>query len=156
MCIHSKQIWDYTSLSSTSFLYLPSTVGFQLQSTLLFRLFYFTSFIYFANNFPSQIFQIAAHLVYWGKAIIIYPLCENNVYMLSPHANICLWVLSVEYCRANEPLALLNTHPCYCLIYIGLKNTSLLLLNSYFQSLYLLNHVKIWYEKTGLGHWQHL
>ncbi|AWP19135.1 putative nitrogen permease regulator 3-like protein-like [Scophthalmus maximus] len=38
-----------------------------------------------------QIFQIAAHLVYWGKAIIIYPLCENNVYMLSPHANISLY-----------------------------------------------------------------
>uniref|UniRef100_A0A3Q4MT08 GATOR complex protein NPRL3 n=1 Tax=Neolamprologus brichardi TaxID=32507 RepID=A0A3Q4MT08_NEOBR len=38
-----------------------------------------------------NIFQIAAHLVYWGKAIIIYPLCENNVYMLSPHANICLY-----------------------------------------------------------------
>uniref|UniRef100_A0A3B3QCY1 GATOR complex protein NPRL3 n=1 Tax=Paramormyrops kingsleyae TaxID=1676925 RepID=A0A3B3QCY1_9TELE len=34
---------------------------------------------------------ISAHLVYWGKAIIIYPLCENNVYMLSPHANICLY-----------------------------------------------------------------
>ncbi|XP_066546390.1 GATOR1 complex protein NPRL3 isoform X3 [Amia ocellicauda] len=38
-----------------------------------------------------QVFQLAAHLVYWGKAIIIYPLCENNVYMLSPHANICLY-----------------------------------------------------------------
>uniref|UniRef100_A0A1A7X9F7 GATOR complex protein NPRL3 n=1 Tax=Iconisemion striatum TaxID=60296 RepID=A0A1A7X9F7_9TELE len=38
-----------------------------------------------------QIFQIAAHLVYWGKAIIIYPLCENNVYMLSPHASISLY-----------------------------------------------------------------
>lgn len=38
-----------------------------------------------------QIFQIAAHLIYWGKAIVIYPLCENNVYMLSPHANICLF-----------------------------------------------------------------
>lgn len=38
-----------------------------------------------------QIFQIAAHLIYWGKAIIIFPLCENNVYMLSPHANICLY-----------------------------------------------------------------
>uniref|UniRef100_A0A8C5CX06 GATOR complex protein NPRL3 n=1 Tax=Gadus morhua TaxID=8049 RepID=A0A8C5CX06_GADMO len=38
-----------------------------------------------------QIFQIASHLVYWGKAIIIYPLCENNVYMLSPHADICLY-----------------------------------------------------------------
>ncbi|XP_030646129.1 GATOR1 complex protein NPRL3 isoform X3 [Chanos chanos] len=38
-----------------------------------------------------QVFQIAAHLVYWGKAIIVYPLCENNVYMLSPHANIGMY-----------------------------------------------------------------
>ncbi|KAK1164884.1 GATOR complex protein NPRL3-like isoform X3 [Acipenser oxyrinchus oxyrinchus] len=35
-----------------------------------------------------QVFQLTAHLVYWGKAILIYPLCENNVYMLSPDANI--------------------------------------------------------------------
>lgn len=52
-------------------------------------------FLYHSHNIICtislfQIFQIAAHLVYWGKAIIIYPLCENNVYMLSPHANICL------------------------------------------------------------------
>uniref|UniRef100_A0A2K6ANJ4 GATOR complex protein NPRL3 n=1 Tax=Macaca nemestrina TaxID=9545 RepID=A0A2K6ANJ4_MACNE len=38
-----------------------------------------------------QVFQLAAHLVYWGKAIIIYPLCENNVYMLSPNASACLY-----------------------------------------------------------------
>ncbi|XP_029805922.1 GATOR complex protein NPRL3 isoform X3 [Suricata suricatta] len=38
-----------------------------------------------------QVFQLAAHLVYWGKAIVIYPLCENNVYMLSPHASVCLY-----------------------------------------------------------------
>ncbi|XP_041086853.1 GATOR complex protein NPRL3-like isoform X2 [Polyodon spathula] len=38
-----------------------------------------------------QVFQLAAHLVYWGKAILIYPLCENNVYMLSPDANISLY-----------------------------------------------------------------
>uniref|UniRef100_A0A8D2KRI8 GATOR complex protein NPRL3 n=1 Tax=Varanus komodoensis TaxID=61221 RepID=A0A8D2KRI8_VARKO len=38
-----------------------------------------------------QVFQLAAHLVYWGKAIIVYPLCENNVYMLSPTAGICLY-----------------------------------------------------------------
>ncbi|KAM7147475.1 GATOR1 complex protein NPRL3 isoform 5-T5 [Molossus nigricans] len=42
-----------------------------------------------------QVFQLAAHLVYWGKAIIIYPLCENNVYMLSPHASVCLCLASV-------------------------------------------------------------
>ncbi|XP_076998471.1 GATOR1 complex protein NPRL3 isoform X3 [Tamandua tetradactyla] len=38
-----------------------------------------------------QVFQLAAHLVYWGKAIIIYPLCENNVYMLSPSASLCVY-----------------------------------------------------------------
>ncbi|XP_039348630.1 GATOR complex protein NPRL3 isoform X5 [Mauremys reevesii] len=38
-----------------------------------------------------QVFQLAAHLVYWGKAIIVYPLCENNVYMLSPNASVCLY-----------------------------------------------------------------
>ena len=35
----------------------------------------------------SQIFQITSHLVYWGKATIIYPLCENNVYVISPKAD---------------------------------------------------------------------
>ncbi|KYO44570.1 nitrogen permease regulator 3-like protein isoform B [Alligator mississippiensis] len=39
----------------------------------------------------TEVFQLAAHLVYWGKAIIIYPLCENNVYMLSPNASVCLY-----------------------------------------------------------------
>ncbi|XP_069503996.1 GATOR1 complex protein NPRL3 isoform X2 [Ambystoma mexicanum] len=38
-----------------------------------------------------QVFQLAAHLVYWGKAIIVYPLCENNVYMLSPNADLGLY-----------------------------------------------------------------
>ncbi|KAK3090338.1 hypothetical protein FSP39_011028 [Pinctada imbricata] len=36
----------------------------------------------------SQIFQVVSHLVYWAKAIIIYPLCETNLYVLSPTANI--------------------------------------------------------------------
>lgn len=48
--------------------------------------------LFLGSLLPSQVFQIAAQLVYWGKAIIVYPLCENNVYMLSPHANIFLWV----------------------------------------------------------------
>ncbi|XP_067088775.1 GATOR complex protein NPRL3 isoform X2 [Osmerus mordax] len=50
-----------------------------------------------------QIFQIAAHLVYWGKAIIVYPLCENNVYMLSPHANISLYSLLAEQFAQQFP-----------------------------------------------------
>ncbi|XP_077979856.1 GATOR1 complex protein NPRL3-like isoform X2 [Glandiceps talaboti] len=36
----------------------------------------------------SQVFQIAGHLVYWGQATIIYPLCETNVYVLSPNCDL--------------------------------------------------------------------
>lgn len=34
----------------------------------------------------AQVFQLASHLVYWAKATIIYPLCESNVYVVSPDA----------------------------------------------------------------------
>lgn len=34
----------------------------------------------------AQVFQLTGHLVYWAKATIIYPLCENNVYVVSPDA----------------------------------------------------------------------
>ncbi|XP_072044345.1 GATOR1 complex protein NPRL3-like isoform X1 [Amphiura filiformis] len=33
----------------------------------------------------SQVFQLVGHMVYWGKATIIYPICGSNVYVLSPH-----------------------------------------------------------------------
>ncbi|XP_034951005.1 GATOR complex protein NPRL3 [Chelonus insularis] len=36
----------------------------------------------------AQVFQLTGHLVYWAKATIIYPLCENNVYVISPDAMI--------------------------------------------------------------------
>ncbi|ESO84751.1 hypothetical protein LOTGIDRAFT_207231 [Lottia gigantea] len=36
----------------------------------------------------SQVFQLVCHLVYWAKAVIIYPLCEMNTYIISPHANL--------------------------------------------------------------------
>ncbi|XP_033120181.1 GATOR complex protein NPRL3-like [Anneissia japonica] len=32
----------------------------------------------------SQVFQLVGHLVYWGKATVIFPLCETNIYILSP------------------------------------------------------------------------
>ncbi|KAJ8037964.1 GATOR complex protein NPRL3 [Holothuria leucospilota] len=32
----------------------------------------------------SQVFQLVGHLVYWGKATVIFPLCESNMYILSP------------------------------------------------------------------------
>lgn len=35
----------------------------------------------------SQVFAIAAHLVYWGMATIIYPLCESNVYVVAPNSS---------------------------------------------------------------------
>ncbi|XP_040581661.1 GATOR1 complex protein NPRL3 [Lepeophtheirus salmonis] len=35
----------------------------------------------------NQVFQIAGHLLYWGKATVIYPVCETNVYVVSPYAS---------------------------------------------------------------------
>ena len=34
----------------------------------------------------KQVFHIVAQLVYWAKATIIYPFCDNNVYMINPLA----------------------------------------------------------------------
>lgn len=34
----------------------------------------------------SQVFHIASQLVFWGKACIIFPLCENNKYTIHPLA----------------------------------------------------------------------
>ncbi|XP_013925739.1 PREDICTED: nitrogen permease regulator 3-like protein [Thamnophis sirtalis] len=50
-----------------------------------------------------QVFQLAAHLVYWGKALMVYPLCENNVYMLSPNANVCLYSPLAEEFSSQFP-----------------------------------------------------
>lgn len=38
--------------------------------------------------FYFQVFNLTGHLVYWGNAIVIYPLCESNVYVISPDAPI--------------------------------------------------------------------
>ncbi|XP_014234692.1 GATOR complex protein NPRL3 [Trichogramma pretiosum] len=34
----------------------------------------------------AQVFQLTGHLVYWAKATVIYPLCESNIYVVSPDA----------------------------------------------------------------------
>jgi len=34
----------------------------------------------------ARVFQLAGRLVYWAKATIIYPLCESDVYVVSPDA----------------------------------------------------------------------
>ena len=31
----------------------------------------------------KQIFQLTGHLLYWGRATVIYPVCENNLYVVS-------------------------------------------------------------------------
>lgn len=90
MTIPSKQIW--VNLKTEL---LKQKERHQFGSVFLFL--FFIIYIFYVSLLFFQIFQIAAHLVYWGKAIIIYPLCENNVYMLSPHANICLWVPLTTY-----------------------------------------------------------
>ncbi|XP_022130707.2 GATOR complex protein NPRL3 [Pieris rapae] len=36
----------------------------------------------------TQAFQLTGHLVYWAKATVIFPLCEGNVYVVSPAANV--------------------------------------------------------------------
>ena len=36
----------------------------------------------------NHVFAIARHLVMWGKACIIYPLCETNLYVLAPSASL--------------------------------------------------------------------
>lgn len=41
----------------------------------------------------AQVFQLTGHLVYWAKAKIIYPLCESNVYVVSPDAVITAQLL---------------------------------------------------------------
>lgn len=35
----------------------------------------------------TQIYQLVCHMVYWGFAMLIYPLCNSNVYILSPSAD---------------------------------------------------------------------
>ncbi len=33
------------------------------------------------------VLRLASHLVHWGKAMAIYPLSENNIYITSPTAD---------------------------------------------------------------------
>ncbi|NXF63878.1 NPRL3 protein, partial [Ciccaba nigrolineata] len=79
-----------------------------------------------------QVFQLAAHLVYWGKAIIIYPLCENNVYMLSPNASVCLYALKQHISPCDSLVTKLNLCVLFFLLcFISrLFNTSFLTLQT--------------------------
>lgn len=47
--------------------------------------------------------QMVGHLVYWAKATIIYPLCETNVYVISPEAPISVNSPLVEKFNTKFP-----------------------------------------------------
>lgn len=51
----------------------------------------------------SQVFAIAAHLVYWGMATIIYPLCESNVYVVAPNSSTSISSPLVEEFTSSFP-----------------------------------------------------
>ena len=36
------------------------------------------------NLFSPQVFNVTGHLLHWGMATVIYPLCSTNVYVISP------------------------------------------------------------------------
>ncbi|XP_023015389.1 GATOR complex protein Nprl3 [Leptinotarsa decemlineata] len=38
----------------------------------------------------SHVFELTAHLVYWAKATVIFPLCSTNKYVISPNAPVHL------------------------------------------------------------------
>nr|CAI5819583.1 unnamed protein product [Callosobruchus analis]CAI5868823.1 unnamed protein product [Callosobruchus analis] len=38
----------------------------------------------------SHVFELTAHLVYWAKATVIFPICSTNKYVISPNAPIHL------------------------------------------------------------------
>lgn len=57
----------------------------------------------------TQVFQLTGHLVYWAKATIIYPLCEGNVYVVAPGANVHIHsVLVEEFSKEFPGLCLLQ------------------------------------------------
>lgn len=72
--------------------------------------------------------------MYWAKATVIYPLCEGNVYVVAPGANI----------HINSPLVdeFAKEFPGLCLLQVCLKNL-LLELGTY-------SYLKIQYLKLDL------
>jgi len=47
-----------------------------------------------------HVFHLAGHLLYWGLAIVIYPICETNIYVVSPKIKNLLNPVVVE--RFND------------------------------------------------------
>ena len=51
----------------------------------------------------SKVFLLACHLLYWGKARVIYPLCMSNEYVLSPTASLSVASPLTEEFAAHFP-----------------------------------------------------
>lgn len=51
----------------------------------------------------EHVIQLVSHLVYWAKATIIYPLCETNVYVISPDATLHVHSSLVEKFSTKFP-----------------------------------------------------
>lgn len=51
----------------------------------------------------SQVFAIAAHLVYWGMATIVYSLCMSNVYVVAPNSSVSVLSPLVEEFTSRFP-----------------------------------------------------
>ncbi|CAG0915718.1 unnamed protein product [Notodromas monacha] len=47
----------------------------------------------------NTIFRVCCQMVYWGKALIIYPVCESNVYILTPDAPVHKAALQEEFAK---------------------------------------------------------
>ncbi|GIX76190.1 GATOR complex protein NPRL3 [Caerostris extrusa] len=61
-----------------------------------------------ADIILSHVFQLVSHLLYWGKATIIYPLCDSNVYMISPYAPTHMYSsLEAKFCEQFPNMSLL-------------------------------------------------
>ncbi|XP_035437519.2 GATOR complex protein NPRL3 isoform X2 [Spodoptera frugiperda] len=57
----------------------------------------------------KQVSQLTGHLVYWAKATVIYPLCESNVYVVAPGANVHIHSpLVEEFAKEFPTLCLLQ------------------------------------------------
>ncbi|KAJ8719690.1 hypothetical protein PYW08_011865 [Mythimna loreyi] len=57
----------------------------------------------------KQVSQLTGHLVYWAKATVIYPLCESNVYVVAPGANVHIHSpLVEEFAKEFPSLCLLQ------------------------------------------------
>lgn len=61
--------------------------------------------------FLFQVSQLTGHLVYWAKATVIYPLCESNVYVVAPGANVHIHSpLVEEFAKEFPTLCLLQVN----------------------------------------------